>query len=111
MNTLLIMDIVILGFGIYMLYVCFVMKKTNKVHSILLAEAEQKKCRHQKEFVEYMTPRLLIFAIITLLDGITGIVAEQFVQSRYLDFAYMITFFAAFLWFSGCLKKAREKFC
>lgn len=111
MNTLLIMDIVILGFGVYMLFVCYSMKKSGKIHSVLLAESELKKCKHQKEFVQFMTPRLFIFSIITLIDGVIGIVAEQFVTSRYLDFVYMIIFFAAFIWFSCSLKKAREKFC
>ena len=111
MNTLLIMDIVILGFGVYMLFVCYSMKKSGKIHSVLLAESELKKCSHQTEFVQFMTPRLLAFAIITLIDGTIGIVAEQFISSRYLDFAYMIIFFAAFIWFSCSLKKAREKFC
>lgn len=111
MNTLLIMDIVILGFGIYMLYVCVHMKKTKKVHSVLLAEEELKKCKNQKGFVDYITPKMIAFACISLIDAVIGIVGELLVHNVYLNYAYMIIFFAAFLWFGSCLKKAREKYC
>ena len=110
-NTLLIIDIVILGFGIYMLCICISMKGTGKIHSVLLTEPEIKKCKHPEKFIAYMNPRLLGFSIITLIDGVIGLVDELVISSRYLDFAYMIIFFAAFLWFTGALKKARENFC
>ena len=110
-NTLLLIDIIILGFGIYMLGICIYMKKTGKIHSILLIEPEIKKCRHPEKFIAYMNPRLLGFSIITLIDGVIGLIDELAVSSRYLDFVYMIIFFAAFLWFTNALKNAREKFC
>ena len=100
-NPLLLIDIVSIGFGIYMLCICIFMKRTGKIHSVLLTEPEIKKCRHPEKFIAYMNPRLLGFSIITLIDGVIGLA----------DFAYMIIFFAAFLWFTSALKKAREKFC
>lgn len=110
-NPLLIIDIVSIGFGIYMLCICISMKRTGKIHSVLLTEPEIKKCRHPEKFIAYMNPRLLGFSIITLIDGVIGLADVLVISSRYLDFAYMIIFFAAFLWFTSTLKKAREKFC
>ena len=110
-NPLLLIDIVSIGFGIYMLCICIFMKRTGKIHSVLLTEPEIKKCRHPEKFIAYMNPRLLGFSIITLIDGVIGLVDVLVISSRYLDLAYMIIFFAAFLWFTSALKKAREKFC
>lgn len=110
-NTLLVIDIVIIGFGIYMLCICISMKRTGRIHPVLLTEPEIKKCKNPKSFIGYMNPRLLGFSIITLIDGVIGLINGLVISSRYLDFAYMIIFFAAFLWFTSTLKKAREKFC
>jgi Ca2+/Na+ antiporter len=87
------------------------MKRTGKIHSILLTDAELKKCKKQKEYVGYVNPRLLIFAIVMFLDGVFGIVCEMMEVNRYLEMVYMLIFFAAFLWFTDSLRKARDKFC
>jgi hypothetical protein len=45
------------------------------------------------------------------LDGVFGIVCEMMAVNRYLEMVYMLIFFAAFLWFTDSLRKARDKFC
>jgi hypothetical protein len=87
------------------------MKRTGKIHSILLTDAEVKKCKKQAEYVGYVTPRLFLFDVILFLDGLFGIACETWIDNRYFNFVYMLIFFAAFLWFTYCLKKAREMFC
>lgn len=111
MDTLLLMDLVIICFGVYMLYVSMTMKQTNKIHPILFADEELKHCKKQEELVAYIAPRMFAFAIITSLDGVVGIVSELFVTERILQFIFMVIFLISFIWFTKCLKKAREKFC
>mgnify|MGYP000581623035 len=48
MKTILLMDIVIAVFGIYLGAIAFQMKRTGKINSVVVAEDEIKKCKDPK---------------------------------------------------------------
>ena len=51
MKTILLMDIVIAGFGLYLAIAGFFMKKNGKINSLVIAEEEQKKCKDTKAYI------------------------------------------------------------
>ena len=52
MKTILLMDIVIAFFGIYLGVIAIRMKKTGKINSVVVAEDEIKKCEEKAKIRE-----------------------------------------------------------
>ena len=50
-ETKLLVDMVLVIFGFYMLFVSMKMKKTGKIHPIFLAEEDLKKCKNNHIFM------------------------------------------------------------
>jgi hypothetical protein len=110
MNTVLLLDIVITILGVYLIFVSLNMKKTGKINSILLTEAELKKCKDPAGFVNYVSPRLLVFGVLCGIAGIFGGVSQQFFSVKWTDYVCVLVVLAAVVIFNMQFKKAREDF-
>jgi hypothetical protein len=110
MNIMLAVDFVITILGVYLIFAAINMRKTGKIHSILLTEAELKKCRNPEGFVNYVSPRLLFFGVLCGLAGIFGIVSELLLSAAWTDYVSVFVILAAVVIFNMQFKKAREDF-
>ena len=61
MKTILLMDIVIAFFGIYLGVIAVRMKKTGKINSVVVAENEIKKCKDPKAYINSSFPYMIFF--------------------------------------------------
>lgn len=111
MNTMLIMDIVITIFGIYLIYVALQMKKTKKVNSFIVAEEVLKKCKKQSDFAEYLYPKMLIFASVLTITGGIRIVDDVIYDIGYVAYAVAAIALIAFLLFFKQLTDGKNKYC
>lgn len=110
MDVMTIFDVVILLFGVYLAGSAWKMKKTGEISSMVITPQELAKCRHKKEFIDFIYWKEAVFGVLTALVGGLGIINSQVVSLGAFNVAEMLVFLAAFLWFQSELRKAREKF-
>ncbi len=111
MSTDLIIDIVATAFGLYLIWASIYMWKNKKINSMIVTETELKRCKDSAPFVNYLSPRMLIFAIITMLVGGVGIVSDTIIDIGYWRILQLAVFLISFTVFSVQLKKARTEYC
>ena len=85
MDVMLIFDVVIAIFGVYMIGAALKMKKTGKISSA-------------------------VFGALIIAVGVLGIINDKVVSLGAFNVVELLIFLAAFLWFQSQLRKAREQF-
>lgn len=110
MNVMIIFDVVIAIFGVYMAVSSLLMKKNGKIDTMVLAKEELPKVRDVKGFIAFIYWRELAFGIMVAAVGVLGILNETVISIGKLVVVEVILFLAAFIWFQNSLAKARQKF-
>lgn len=110
MNVMTIFDIVIAGFGVYMIGAALKMKKTGEISSAVIAPEELGKCRDKQGFIDFLYWKEALFGGLVVLVGVLGFINEQVVSLGSINVVEMLVFLAAFIWFQSEMRKAREKF-
>lgn len=110
MKAMLIMDIVVLLFGAYMLYMSVSMKKTGRIPSMILAPEELKKCKDEKGFTAFLSTKMLVVSIVFMAVGAISVMEELFLHTGWISYVMMLVFLVAFFLFTRALQDARAKF-
>ena len=110
LDSVLMMDIVILLFGLYILYATIRMKKKGVIDKMLMAESEIKKIKAKDGFIQYMSPHLIVFSSLVIVDGIFGIITDEFVKIPYSNWIIMVTFLIAVIYLLNRIRVSKEKF-
>lgn len=76
MKTILIMDIVVVFFGIYLAVNAAQMKRSGRVSSFVVPEQEMKKCKNPKAYINGIVPYMYFFSVISMLVGGVGILCD-----------------------------------
>ena len=97
MDVMLIFDVVIAIFGVYMIAAALKMKKTAR-------------CRKTKEFIAFIYWKEAVFGALIIAVGVLGIINDKVVSLGAFNVVELLIFLAAFLWFQSQLRKAREQF-
>lgn len=108
-----LMDAVIVGCGVYVLYLYVNMIKSGQIKSSMLIpqNIDVKKCRDVEGFIRFTGTKQLIFAVVAILCGGIGLL-QDFTQ-LIGTVPYMIViliFFIYALWFGMQIKKAVKMF-
>ena len=104
MKTILLMDIVIAVFGIYLGAIAFQMKRTGKINSVVVAEDEIKKCKDPKAYIDSSFPYMIFFAIVSLID-------RKIIQvGRVWTYAELVAFLIALAIFAHGMRENRNKY-
>lgn len=110
-DTYLIFDIILALLGIYLIVTSFLMRRQGRVSTLLISEDEQKKCKKQKEYVAFMFPRMLAFAVVCTLVGAVGIINDlKLIVIPYWGMIELGVFLVAFFVFYTQMRDARLKF-
>lgn len=112
MKTILLMDIVICVFGLYLLIIAFQMKRSGKINNLLIADQEQKKCKDAKGYIAGCVPYLYFFGAVSMIVGFIGILGDVKLidWGRILSFVELALFLAALVFFTHGLRKQKELF-
>lgn len=110
MNIMIVFDIVIIGFGLYMIAAGLKMKKTGEISPMVLAEEEMKKCKDKAGFISYIYWKEAVFGAVMIVTGILGLVNELVKSLGKFSYVELVVFLAVFLWFSRELGTARGKY-
>ena len=110
MDVMLIFDVVIAIFGVYMIGAALKMKKTGKISSAVITAEEIARCRNTKGFIAFIYWKEAVFGAVIIAVGILGIINDKVVSLGAFNVVELLIFLAAFLWFQSQLRKAREQF-
>ena len=110
MDVMLIFDVVIAIFGVYMIGAALKMKKTGKISSAVITAEEIARCRKTKEFIASIYWKEAVFGALIIAVGVLGIINDKVVSLGAFNVVELLIFLAAFLWFQSQLRKAREQF-
>lgn len=110
MDVMLLFDVVILIFGVYMMGSALRMKKTGVISQTVITPEEIAKCRDKQGFIAFMYWKEALFGGLIALVGLLGIINNLVVSLGAFNVAEMLVFLAAFLWFQNELRRAREKY-
>jgi len=110
MDVMLIFDVVIAIFGVYMIAAALKMKKTGKISSAVITAEEIARCRKTKEFIAFIYWKEAVFGALIIAVGVLGIINDKVVSLGAFNVVELLIFLVAFLWFQSQLRKAREQF-
>ena len=111
MNVMIIMDVVIVVFGLYLIYIALQMKKTKKVNSFIVDEQTLRMCKDQSGFAEYLYPKMLFFAVVLTITGGIRVIDDVVYDIGYFAYGVAAIAFLAFLLFFKQLSDGKSKFC
>ena len=107
------LDLIILAFGVYILYACFSMKKTGKIKGGLMLPKgmEPKHCKDPAGYISFACPRLAVVGVISFVCGVLGLMMDYFrMVSGTVYCIAMLVFLISLIWYTVISKKAIKKF-
>ena len=113
MDSMFVMiDMIVAGFGCYILDGWFLMKSKGEVKEnlILPKGVTMKHCKDRAGFIAEIQPKMLVFGIATLACGAMGILNDftQLLGNIYL--VITIIFLVVVFWFGKTVKNASKKY-
>ena len=106
------MDLLIAGCGVYVLYVYYMLKFKGEIKETLLLPkgTNVKKCKDKEAYIAQMSPKVLLYGVVVLASGIFGVLEDQY-QLLGNGYLLVIVVFGGFtVWFGLMSKKAFNKF-
>lgn len=107
-----ILDMIIIGCGIYVLYGYYQLKTKGIIKEGLLLPKglSPKRCKDKDGYIADMAPKLLIYGIIMLVCGVVGYLQSLFQKYDALYLVMLVAFLGVTIWFSKQTKKAIAKY-
>ncbi len=110
MDIMLLFDVVILIFGLFMIFSALRMKKTGVISTVVITPEEIKRCKDKEGFIHFLYWKEALFGGLVVIVGILGLVNDLIVSLGAFNVVEMLVFLAAFLWFQNELRRARKIF-
>lgn len=108
-----LMDIIILGCGLYILYAYYLLMAKNEIKAgvLISQKVDPKKCRDFEAYRRYISPRVLALGITAVISGGVGLYQDYVAPvSFYLYVGLFVLFFAVMIWFVISIRKAEKLF-
>ena len=107
-----IMDFVMVGAGLYLLYAWFLLQFKNEIREgVLVQSGMANKCKDPEGYKKYIAPKLLIFALCALDSGGLGLYSDYVKPvNTYLYLGFTVFFFVVLVLFVRYIKKAQDMF-
>ena len=109
-SFMVLFDVIILGYGLYVIYSAMKMKKTGEPSNILINEEELVGARDIKSFCAAMATPFSVLGLAAVLYGIVGLVNDLLINIPMLNFFSIVIFLILCFWFFRLLKKNKAEF-
>ena len=103
-------DLVILIYGIYMIYSAYQMRKTHQPSKLIINQAELVGARDPKGFCEAMFKPFVVLGMLAILYGIVGFLNDKFVDDPMVTLVAIALFLIMCFWFMRELNKNKTKY-
>ncbi len=107
-------DLLILGIGIYTIYTAIMMKKSQDLKKgwLIGNDVNMRKVRDAKGYIEYIFGKTVFVGGMTVLYGLVGIVTSYVTLSLPIDPEIVMTavYFVVLVWFVWISVRARDTY-
>ncbi|MDO5422962.1 MAG: hypothetical protein Q4F41_04470 [Eubacteriales bacterium] len=113
MDSMFIMvDLIITGFGVYLLYAWFLMAQKGEVKEnlVLPKNMTMKRCKDKDGFVNFMKPKMLGFGIVMLICGLFGLLNDFTGVLGNFSLLITVIFLVAAIWYGVGTKNAIKNY-
>lgn len=111
MDFMAIFDLIIGGFGVYLIFTAFKMRKTGEISTIVVNKEDINKCKDKAGFIDFIFTKAVAFGLVALLFGVVSFINDSvFAMGAAVNWIGMIVFLILWIWFTHALRKGREKF-
>jgi membrane associated rhomboid family serine protease len=86
------------------------MKKTHQPPNIIINETELVGAKDVKGFCDAMFKPLVIFGVLAVAYGVVGFINDKYMEISMVNFASIVVFLAACVWFLRLTKKHRTTY-
>ena len=107
-----LVDILIVGSGIYLLYCWYLLVFRDTVkEGILIPPNSMKKCRDMEGYKKFMGIRLMIFALSAVLSGAVGLYSDYVKPMNSMQYLIITgIFFMILIWFTTQIKRGEREY-
>ena len=109
-SFMLLFDVIILCYGLYLIYSGYQMKKTHQPSNLIINQADLIGARDTKGFCEAMFKPTVVFGMMAVLYGIVGFINDRYVDEPMVNFASIILFLILCFWFLRETKKYKSQY-
>lgn len=109
-SFMILFDVIIFGYGLYMIYSAYQMKKTHQPSNLIINQTELVGARDVKGFCEAMFQPLVLFGILAMLYGVAGFVNDKYLNVPMANLVSVALFLILCFWFLKQTKKYKAKY-
>lgn len=109
-SFMILFDVIILGYGIYMVYSAYQMRKTHQPPNMLINQSELIGARDVKGFCDAMFKPVVLFGMVAALYGIVGLINDLYMEVVGMNVVSVVLFLVLCFWFFKEMKKNKSKF-
>ena len=106
-SFMLLFDVIILCYGVYLVYSGYQMKNTHQPSNLIINQADLIGARDVKGFCDAMFKPTVIFGMMAALYGIVGFVNDRFVDESMVNLVSIALFLIMCVWFMKEMKKKK----
>lgn len=111
MNFMVAIDVVILGFGLYFLFLTIKMNKTQTIPKELLVEEEKKKIKDVPGFIKYLFVPMMISAVSFIILGACCLLLDlEVVKIPNANYVLLAIFLLVFGFYVARFRNAKLKY-
>ena len=109
-SFMLLFDLIILCYGLYLVYSAYQMKKTHQPSNLIINQADLVGARDTKGFCEAMFKPTVVFGMMAVLYGIVGFVNDRYVDEPMVNFVSIALFLILCFWYLRETKKYKSQY-
>lgn len=109
-SFMLLFDLIILCYGLYLVYGAYQMKKTHQPSNMIINQADLVGARDTKGFCEAMFKPTVVFGMMAVLYGIVGFVNDRYVDEPMVNFVSIALFLILCFWYLRETKKYKSQY-
>ncbi|MDY3920340.1 MAG: hypothetical protein SOZ59_15330 [Candidatus Limivivens sp.] len=111
-NMFVLIDLLVAGFGVYILYGWYLMAKKGEVKEnlVLPKDTNMKRCKDREGYIACIQPKLLVFGIATTVCGAIGVINDFTGLMGNLYLVVTVIFLIFVIWFGIAVRNAAKKY-
>ncbi len=110
MQMMALFDVVILGYGLYIVYGAVRMKRTRQLSSWLMGSRPAASMRDVQGYIDYIFGRIVLMGGIAAVFGAVGLYNDLVTPLPWVMRALVLLFLVVCVWFYVSMNRAKRRF-
>lgn len=112
MNMSMFLDMIIIAFGVYMVYAAVVLKTRNEITAniMLPKDVKPEHIQDMEGFVAFTYPKTLGIGILTIVMGLAMLINDMINLTFLINYIVPFVFTAVVIYYGVMIKKAQAQF-